>query len=115
MENRILLEQTLFWSGEEQEKDTGLIPIPQSLDILLRIENKTAEDLTVVFYHKVGDDYLKYRGADGEALSFEVSAGDGSIYGPIQGFPRYDGGKVRFVANAAPGANEEVIVQVLGV
>ncbi len=104
---------TITWDASATTKATEDIDVPTSKEVLVFIQNGADKDLTVTFEHVIdSSDYL-YKGADGEALSFVIEAGDNEVFGPIQGWPRYEGGKVVFTSSdGAPADTLETIVQV---
>lgn len=94
--------ETLTWDGVLLTKNSADIDVTGKTAILLNIDNQSDQALTVTFFHKIGENYVKYYGGDGNALSFTVPASTNGVFGPFQGFPKYSGGRIVLTAEAAP-------------
>ena len=108
----LLDAETLTWNGVLIEQNTADINIPSGKEVLVRIDNQANQTLTVTFQHKVGADYIDFKGADGSALTFDVSATTHEIFGPIQVFPRYTAGRITVTASVAPTDTNTTVIQV---
>lgn|GEM_PF-4259647 len=108
----LFAEETIIWNGTDTEKVTSDIGVPNRDKIIVRIDNQSGEDLDVQFQFKLDEEYLDYLGADGELLGFTIHNNEHNVYGPIQGFPRYDGGRIVLTAASAPTDGNETTVQV---
>jgi len=103
--------QALTWNGVLTEQTTADIAVTDK-NILVNIKNNADKTLTVTFQHKVGSDYVEYRSAAGESLSFTIDADEHVIFGPIQGFPRYSGGRIKVEAPDEPTDALTTLIQV---
>lgn len=107
----LLTESVLTWNGTDVETNTADIAVPVSKAVLVRINNQSGKAVSVSFYHKVGEAYVAYAGADGEDLTFDIASGVHKVFGPIQGWPRYGGGRIKFACLEAPVAAATITVQ----
>ena len=104
--------ESLVWDGIVTEKLSADIAVASS-NILISVDNTCDKAVTVTFQHKIGSVYYDYYGADGEALSFVVGASAGKgVFGPIQGWPKFSGGRIVVTAAEAPTDAGVTIVSV---
>lgn len=108
----LLAAETLTWNGTDTEMETSDIAIPEGKEVLIRIDNGADKDLDVTFQHKIGTDYVYYYGADGELLTFNIPAIEDRVFGVINGWPRWDNGRITVAAQEAPTAEDETTIEV---
>ncbi len=102
---------TLIWDGVKTEEFTPVIPVSLK-NVLVRVDNQSDKNISIEFQHKVGDAYIFYKDAEGESLTFSVSASEHSVFGVVQGFPRFDGGRIKISALEAPSDLLETDIQI---
>jgi len=107
----LLAPETLTWNGVLVEQTTSDIDVCEN-KVLININNGSNKVLTVTLELKVGTDYIPYRGADGTEFSFDIDDDTHLVVGPVQCFPKYDGGRIRVKADTAPTDLSETIIQV---
>ena len=73
----------------------------------------TATENPVKFTGGTTEIWAKVAAADGTALEYDVPVKSKVVFGPIEHFPRWLGGKVVLTAATAPTENELTIVQVV--
>ena len=108
----LLDAETLTWNGVLTEQNTADISVPSGKEVVVRINNGADQPLTVTFEYKVGANYIDYYGVDGNELTFDIAASTHHIFGPIQNFPRFDGGHIVITAGIAPTDTNTTVIQV---
>lgn len=102
-----LYADTLTFDNEDS-KQTGDIPVPDSDKVLIVIDNKTSESATVVLKQKVNGDYIEFH-----QFPTLVGAGKAEVLGPVQAFPRFDDGRIDItLADDSDGEEDvDIVVQ----
>ena len=105
----------IIWDGSKLT-DNVVVPPGYGGPVLVTIINgdDQSQDLVVTIEHEVSDGvWLPYAGADGTALTWTVLKNGGKgVYGPIQGWPRFVGGRVVLTAANAPLDTKTTSIQV---
>lgn len=111
--NRSLLAAaTVTWDGAADDFNSPDCD-PTLKQVLVRIKNDSDQTVEAKLFFKDEDgDYSLYKGTDGGVLSFSVAAGQHETFGPIAGWPRYEGGRVKLEAAAPPTNGNTTTVQV---
>jgi len=109
--NNILIDELLQWDGAQEEKHTSNIPVPQGQEILIYSDNSTDKELTLTLQHRVDEEIYSPH----QEISFVVGPMSTAVFGPIQGFPRFMGGRVVVTApeDNAPIEHSETFIQVI--
>ena len=114
--NAELLERTAVnWDGTK-ESDYVVVPLGSGREVLITVINSALQlvAIDVTLEHEVAPgEYISYMDAAGNPVKWTVAASGGKgVFGVIQGFPMFRGGRVVLTGTSAPTNGETTSVQV---
>ncbi len=107
--NRELFSETITFAASDSE-ESGDIPVPASPLVLIYAKNDTGEDATLILQNKMGEEYIDYIGADHEDALL-LPDDTARVFGPVEGWPRFDGGRIVVQLDGAESGDVDIIVQ----
>ncbi len=111
----LMQEATVNWDGSKQT-DSVHVPLGSGKEVLITIINSSGQlvPVDVTLEHEVASGvYIPYMDAAGDPVTWTVAASGGKgVFGVIQGFPRFMGGRVVLTGTSAPTNGETTSVQV---
>lgn len=102
-------KETVVWAASTDPEYVS-VPLGNLAPVLIYIDNGVGEALTVTFEYKIGNDDVGWYDSSNNEMEITVPASTKRVFGPFEHFPRFSGGRLKFVPGAAPTAGDETLV-----
>jgi hypothetical protein len=114
--NTELLERTEVIWDDSKLSDNVVVPLGSGRNVLITVINSSGQlvAIDVTLEHEVAlGQFIPYMDATGDPVKWQVAASGGQgVFGVIQGFPMFRGGRIVLTGATAPTSGETTSVQV---